>query len=144
MVSFPHPVGCIQIVFRYEFPKPVNVGVCLGMQNIEQFRNYCDLIKIARCGFPGKKTTKRAFAFPNFLRAALAEGNDVRLSLGKAACSSMAPPSSTGNPASVYTNCETALAAHARLLRRASLFSRKRANASSPSMGCSLPLLMSS
>jgi hypothetical protein len=34
----------------------------------------------------------------------------VRLSLRKAACSSMAPPSSTGNPGSVYTNCETALA----------------------------------
>jgi hypothetical protein len=29
--------------------------------------------------------------------------------LRKAACSSMAPPSSTGNPGSVYTNCETAL-----------------------------------
>jgi drug/metabolite transporter (DMT)-like permease len=25
----------------------------------EQFRNYCGLIKIARCGFPWKKTTKR-------------------------------------------------------------------------------------
>jgi len=36
------------------------------------------------------------------------------------------------------------IAAHARLLRRASLFSRRRANASSPSMGFTLPLLMSS
>jgi len=42
--------------------------------------------------------------------AALTEGNDVRLSSRKAACSSMAPPSSTGNPGSVYTNCETAVA----------------------------------
>jgi hypothetical protein len=30
--------------------------------------------------------------------------------LPRAACGSMAPPSSTGNPGSVYTNCETALA----------------------------------
>jgi hypothetical protein len=36
------------------------------------------------------------------------------------------------------------VAAHARLLRRASLFSRNRANASSPSMGFTRPLLMSS
>ena len=43
------------------------------------------------------------------LRNRSSEGNDVRLSLRKAACSSMAPPSSTGNPASVYTNCETAV-----------------------------------
>jgi hypothetical protein len=27
---------------------------------LEQFRNYCGLIKIARCGFPWEKTTKRA------------------------------------------------------------------------------------
>ena len=46
---------------------------------------------------------------PDFLRAALNGGNDVRLSLRKAACRSMAPPSFTGNPGSVYTNCETAL-----------------------------------
>jgi hypothetical protein len=50
--------------------------------------------------------------FPDFLHAALTEGNDVRLSLRKAASSSMAPTSSTGNPGSVYTNCETALARH--------------------------------
>jgi hypothetical protein len=58
-------------------------------------------------------------ALPDFLQeirvsriscsAALTEGNDVRLSSRKAACSSMAPPSSTGNPGSVYTNCETAV-----------------------------------
>jgi hypothetical protein len=46
---------------------------------------------------------------PDFLRAALTEGNDVRLSSRKAACSSMAPTSCTGNPGSVYTNCETAI-----------------------------------
>ena len=46
----------------------------------------------------------------DFLRAALIEGNDVRLSSRKAACSSRASPSSTGNPGSVYTNCETAVA----------------------------------
>ncbi len=40
----------------------------------------------------------------------LSEGNDVRLSLRKAAYSSVALPSSTGNPGSVYTNCETAVA----------------------------------
>ena len=43
---------------------------------------------------------------PDFLRAALTEGTDVRLSSRKAACSSMAPPSFTGNPGSVYTDCE--------------------------------------
>jgi tetratricopeptide (TPR) repeat protein len=40
---------------------------------LEQFRNYCGLKKIARCGFPWEKTTKKSMA-------------------------------------SVYTNCETALA----------------------------------
>jgi hypothetical protein len=49
----------------------------------------------------------------DFLRAALTEGDDVRLSSRKAACSSMAPPSSTGNLGSVYTNCETAILAGA-------------------------------
>jgi hypothetical protein len=34
--------------------------------------------------------------------------------------------------------------AHGRFLRRVSLFCRNRAKASSPSMGCTLPLLMSS
>jgi hypothetical protein len=34
----------------------------------------------------------------------------VRLSSRKAACSSVAPQSSTGNPGSVYTNSETAIA----------------------------------
>jgi putative endonuclease len=77
---------------------------------LRQFRNYCGLTKIERCGFPWKKTTGRPVASPDFLRAALTEDNDVRLSSRKAACSSMAPPSSTGNPGSVYTNCKTALA----------------------------------
>jgi hypothetical protein len=69
-------------------------------------------VVLSRCGFPWEKTTKRPIASPDFLRAALNEGNDVRLSSRKAACSSMAPPSSTGNPGSVYTNCETALDAN--------------------------------
>ncbi len=32
------------------------------MRALEQFRNYCGLIKVARCGFPWEKTTKRAVA----------------------------------------------------------------------------------
>jgi hypothetical protein len=46
--------------------------------------------------------------------AAPVERSDVRLSSRKAACSSVAPQSSTGNPDSVYTSCETALAVRAR------------------------------
>src|SRR5271170_5060563 len=42
--------------------------------------------------------------------AALVERSDVRLSSRKAACSSVAPQSPTGNPGSVCSNCETALA----------------------------------
>ena len=38
---------------------------------LKQFRNYCGLAKVARCGFPGKKTTKRPVASRDFLRAAL-------------------------------------------------------------------------
>jgi hypothetical protein len=53
---------------------------------------------------------KGSFAFPDFLHAALTDGNYVRLSSRKAACGLMAPASSTGNPASVYTNRETAVA----------------------------------
>jgi hypothetical protein len=44
---------------------------------------------------------ERRRGFPDFLRAALTESNDVRLSSQKAACSSMAPPRFTGNPGSV-------------------------------------------
>ena len=76
---------------------------------LEQFRNYCGLKKIARCGFPWEKTTKRRVASWISCRAALAENNDVRLSSRKVACSSVAPTTSTGNPGSVYTNCKTAL-----------------------------------
>jgi len=47
---------------------------------------------------------------PDFLHAALTEGNHVGLSSRKVASSSMTPPSSTGNPGSVYTICETAVA----------------------------------
>jgi hypothetical protein len=77
--------------------------------NVKRFRNYCGLMKVARSGFPWEKTTKGDVAPPDFLRAALCEGNDVRLSLRKAAYSSMAPSRSTGNPGSDYTNCETAV-----------------------------------
>src|ERR1700678_4081904 len=77
---------------------------------LEQFRNYCGLIKIARCGFLWEKTTKRPISSRISCIATLAEDNDVRLSLRKVACSSVAPTTSTGNPGSVYTNCETALA----------------------------------
>jgi hypothetical protein len=76
----------------------------------EQFRNYCGLIEIARCGFPWEKTTKRPIASRISCGAALAENNYVRLSSMKVASSSVVPPTSTGNPGSVYTNCETALA----------------------------------
>src|ERR1700722_73271 len=62
---------------------------------IEQFRNYCGLVKVARSGFPWEKTTKGEVAPPYFLRAELTEGREVRLSSRKAACSSMAPSSST-------------------------------------------------
>jgi hypothetical protein len=62
--------------------------------------------------FSLEENHKDPVAFPDFLHVALTEGNDVRLSLRKAASSSMAPTSSTGNPGSVYTNCETALARH--------------------------------
>ena len=75
---------------------------------LRQFRNYCGLIKIARCGFPWKKTTK-GLSLPRIsCSAALAENTDVRLSSRKVACSSVVPTRCTGNPGSVYTNCETA------------------------------------
>jgi hypothetical protein len=75
---------------------------------LEQFRNCCGLKKIARCGFPWEKTTKRPVAARISCSGALVERSDVRLSLGKAACSAVASQSSTGNPGSVYTHCETA------------------------------------
>jgi hypothetical protein len=64
--------------------------------------------------FLGRRSECMGFGF---LRRSAAPGKgvlfDVRLSLRKAACSSMAPPSSTGNPGSVYTNCETAIRSEA-------------------------------
>jgi hypothetical protein len=66
--------------------------------------------------FLWEKTTKGDVAPPDFLRVALTEGDDVRLSSRKAACSSMAPPGSTGNPGSVYTNCETAIASSGEII----------------------------
>ncbi len=53
---------------------------------------------------------EKACRFADFLQAALVESSDMRLSSRKAACSSVALQSSTGNPGSVYTNRETALA----------------------------------
>jgi len=79
-------------------------------QRLEQFRNYCGLTKIARCGFPWEKTTKRPITSRIPCSAALAENNYVRLSSQKVACSSVFPSTSTGNPGSVCTNCKTALA----------------------------------
>src|SRR5665213_3181648 len=76
---------------------------------IERFRNDCGLIKIAKCGFPWEKTTKRTFATRISCSAPLAESNDVRLSSRKAACSPwshLAPQEIRG---SVYTHCETPL-----------------------------------
>jgi hypothetical protein len=83
------------------------LGSCKSLC-LKRFRNYYGLIKIARCGFPWKKTTKRAFAsvytncetalagsdweqdgcprFPrDFLWSLLALANLIRLSLLKAA-----------------------------------------------------------
>ena len=54
----------------------------IELSNIDvftRFRNYCGLAKIARNSLPWEKATRR----------------------------SMALPSSTGNPRSVHTNCET-------------------------------------
>jgi hypothetical protein len=58
--------------------------------------------------FSLEENHEKAYLFPDFLRAALTEDNNVRLSSRKAACGSMASPSFTGNPGSVYTNGETA------------------------------------
>ena len=55
---------------------------------LEQFRKYCGLKKIARCGFPWEKTTEKACRSRISCGAALAENNEVRLSSRKVACSS--------------------------------------------------------
>jgi hypothetical protein len=83
------------------------------------FRDYRGPIKFARCGFPWEKTTSRPVASRISCSAALAENNDVRLSSRKVACSSVVPTTSTGNPGSVYTDCETAYAVISALRRRA-------------------------
>jgi hypothetical protein len=74
-------------------------------------RDYCGRIRVARSGFPGEKTPNGDVA-PQISCAALylTDGNHVRLSTRRGACSSMAPPSYTGNPGSIYANCEAALA----------------------------------
>ena len=59
---------------------------------------YCALIKIARRGFLWKKTTKRPIASPDFLQRSTRREHYVRLSSRKVACSSVVPPTSTGNP----------------------------------------------
>jgi hypothetical protein len=58
-------------------------------RDLKQFRNYCGLIRIARCGFPWEKTTKMPTASRISCIAALAENNYVRLSSQKVACSSV-------------------------------------------------------
>jgi hypothetical protein len=61
-------------------------------RDVKQFRNYCGLTKIARCGFSWRKTTKMSIASRISCSAAPVERSDVRLSSRKAACSSVAPP----------------------------------------------------
>jgi hypothetical protein len=63
---------------------------------LQHFRNYCGAIKVARCGFPWEKTTKRPVASRISCSAALAENSDVRLSSWKVACSWVVPITSTG------------------------------------------------
>ena len=62
-------------------------GLEAAVGHLEQFRNYCGLREIARCGFPWEKTTKRPLAPRISCGAALAEDNLVRLSSRKVACS---------------------------------------------------------
>jgi hypothetical protein len=109
--------------FLHESPCPRNFPQCMAIYSVscastrglvaplkwplERFRNYCGLIKVTRSSFPWEKTTKGDVAPPDFLRAALTGGIVCGLSSRKAACSSVAPPNSTGNPGSVYINCET-------------------------------------
>jgi hypothetical protein len=99
--------------------KLLNQEDALSAPLFKAFRNYHGPIKFARCGFPWEKTTKRPVASRISCSAALAENNDVRLSSRKVACSSVVPPTSTGNPGPVYTNCETACAVISALRRRA-------------------------
>jgi hypothetical protein len=62
-----------------------------------------------------EKNHEKVYRFPDFLQ----RGTQLREAMcgflrWEAACSSVAPKRSTGNPGSVYTNCETALAVRAR------------------------------
>jgi hypothetical protein len=41
---------------------------------VKQFRNYCDLTKIARCGFSWRKTTKSVYRSPDFLQRGTGSG----------------------------------------------------------------------
>jgi hypothetical protein len=58
--------------------------------------------------FLGRKPRKGPIAPRISCSAALAGNHYVRLSSKKVACGSVVPPTSTGNPGSIYTNCETA------------------------------------
>jgi hypothetical protein len=60
--------------------------------------------------FGGSNNIYRKSGFSDFLQRGTGREHNVRLSSLKVACSSVVPTTSTGNPASVYTNCETALA----------------------------------
>jgi hypothetical protein len=50
IINYKHPgIGHLYLSFRLS---------ANSSDALRQFRNYCGLIKIARCGFPWKKTTK--------------------------------------------------------------------------------------
>jgi hypothetical protein len=109
--------GRFPVVFS-KLSKLLNQENALSAPCLKHFRNYGGPIKVARCGFPREKTTKRPIAPRISSSAALAKNNDVRLSSRKVACSSVVPTTSTGNPGSVCTNCETAYAVTSALRRR--------------------------
>jgi hypothetical protein len=55
-------------------------------------------------------TTKRAFACPDFLQSGTRRGQLCAAFFTESRMQFGGPPSSTGDPGSVYTNCETAIA----------------------------------
>jgi hypothetical protein len=89
--------GRFPVVFS-KLSKLLNQENALSAPCLKHFRNYGGPIKVARCGFPREKTTKRPIAPRISCSAALAKNNDVRLSSRKVACSSVVPTTSTGNP----------------------------------------------
>jgi hypothetical protein len=104
------------VVFS-KLSKLLNQEHALSAPCLKHFRNYSGPIRVARCGFPWEKTTKRPVASRISCSAALAKNNDVRLSSRKVACSSVVPTTSTGNPGSVCIHCETAYAVISALRR---------------------------